>query len=290
VAVTGAGGQLGRQLVSVLSGADVELLALSRTELDITDPGSLEALRAWNPRVVINAAAWTDVDGCARDPRRAMAVNGTAAGELAGAAAATGALSVQVSTNEVFDGSAERSYRETDAPHPINPYGESKLAGEELVAAANADHLIVRTAWIFGPGGRNFPSRITEVAQRQAAEGRPLRVVDDEFGNPTWAPDLARGIWRAVQLRLAGGSRIPVLHIAGEPPVSRHRWAQQIVESMPDVTLQAISSDEYPRPAPVPRRAVLSTELAESIGIPASDWEAATIEYIASLHAGVAES
>ena len=284
VAITGAGGQLGRQLVSVLTAAGIEALPLSRTELDITEP-SLEILQRWNPRVVINAAAWTDVDGCARDPQRAMAVNGTAAGDLARAAQALGALSVQVSTNEVFDGSAERPYRETDAPHPINPYGQSKLAGEELVASANPEHLIVRTAWIFGAGSRNFPSRILEVARREGAAGRPVRVVADEFGNPTWAPDLARGIWRTVQLRLEGGARVSVIHIAGEPPTSRYGWAQRIVEEMPEVNLQAISSDEYPRPAPVPRRAVLSTETARSIGIPSSDWQAATAEYVASLGA-----
>ena len=128
VAITGAGGQLGRQLVSVLTAAGIEALPLSRTELDITEP-SLEILQWWNPRVVINAAAWTDVDGCARDPQRAMAVNGTAAGDLARAAQALGALSVQVSTNEVFDGSAERPYRETDAPRPETPYAIAKLAG-----------------------------------------------------------------------------------------------------------------------------------------------------------------
>ena len=174
---------------------------------------------------------------------------------------------------------------ETDAPDPINPYGQSKLAGEELVASANPEHLIVRTAWIFGPGSRNFPSRILEVARREGAAGRPVRVVADEFGNPTWAPDLARGIWRTVQLRLEGGARVSVIHIAGEPPTSRYGWAQRIVKEMPEVNLQAISSDEYPRPAPVPRRAVLSTETARSIGIPSSDWQAATAEYVASLRA-----
>ena len=285
VAITGAGGQLGRQLVNVLTAADLDVIPLSRTELDITEPSSVAALQRWNPRVVINAAAWTDVDGSARDPQRAMAVNGTAAGELARAGAAIGALSVQVSTNEVFDGSAAVPYRETDVPHPINPYGDSKLAGEELVASANPEHLIVRTAWIFGRGGRNFPSRILEVARREAAAGRPLRVVDDEFGNPTWAPDLARGIWRGVQLRLEGAARISLIHIAGEPPVSRYGWAQRIVERMPEVSLEAISSDEYPRPARVPRRAVLSTETARSMGISPSDWEAATAAYVGELQA-----
>jgi dTDP-4-dehydrorhamnose reductase len=287
IVVTGAGGQLGRQLVGLLSAAGQQVWGPVRSELDIADPSSLDLIAAWRPDVVINAAAWTDVDGCAREPDRAMDINGRAAGELAQAASRVGALSVQISTNEVFDGLADRPYAEADMPSPINPYGASKLAGEQLVAAANPEHLIVRTAWIFGPGGRNFPSRITEVARREADAGRAIRVVDDEIGNPTWAPDLARGIWQAIQLRVEQRGPVSILHLAGEPPTSRFHWAEKILSGSPGVRVTAIPSAEYPRPAPVPRRAVLSMELAHSMGIAPWDWEAATAEYVAELPAAM---
>ena len=169
VVVTGAGGQLGRQLVTAFAAAGWQATGLSHGQLDISDRATLsEEMDGLRPDVVINAAAWTDVDGCARDPERALAVNGSAAGLVAEAAAEVDAVIVQISTNEVFDGQHLARYAEDDEPRPINPYGASKLAGERLVSAANARHLIVRTAWIFGPGGRNFPSKILEAARRKA--------------------------------------------------------------------------------------------------------------------------
>lgn len=283
VAITGAAGQLGRQLVLVFERAGWEVLGAGRDRLDITSPAALRGLTGWRPRVVVNAAAWTDVDGCARDPSRANAVNGDAAGRVAEAAAAAGASMVQVSTNEVFDGEAAEPYSEASEPHAINAYGASKLLGERLVAAANPDHLIVRTAWIFGPGGRNFPTKILAVAQRQRAAAEPLRVVSDEIGNPTWAPDLAAGLLRAVQIRLDGGLDPGVLHVAGEPAVSRFAWVKAIVAALPGVELAPIASADYPRPSRVPLRAVLATDRARSLGIEPSDWRTATARYVTEL-------
>ena len=153
--------------------------------------------------------------------------------------------------------------------------------------AANPLHLIVRTAWIFGPGGRNFPSRIMEVARRQAEAGQPLRVVADEFGNPTWALDLARGILGAVLAVLHGTIRSSILHIAGEPPTSRFVWAEAILAGMPHLELQPISSADYSRPSRVPLHAVLATDRARELGITPSDWRGATEAY-AELLAAVA--
>ena len=153
VAIVGAAGQLGSELVRAFADAGDEVLALARPDFDLTDASHLPRLAAWRPDVVVNSAAWTDVDGCARDPDRAMRINGDAAGALAAAAADAGATVVQVSTNEVFDGSLDRPYTETDQPNPINPYGASKLAGELLVAGANPRHLIVRTSWLFSHTG-----------------------------------------------------------------------------------------------------------------------------------------
>jgi dTDP-4-dehydrorhamnose reductase len=283
VAITGGGGQLGRQLTSVFAADGWQVASFGHAQLDIDDPSALELVLDERPEVVANAAAWTDVDGCARDPERAMQINGEAAGRVAAAAHDVGALAVQVSTNEVFDGERVAPYAEDDPPNPINPYGASKLRGELEVAEANARHLIVRTAWIFGPGGRNFPSKIVELARRQVAAGEPLRVVADEFGNPTWAPDLANGILRAVRAVLDGQSELKILHLAGEPATSRFGWAEEIVGDLGDVRLEPIPAAEFPRPSRVPRRAVLTTDRALALGIQPSDWRAATRTFVAGI-------
>ncbi len=285
IVVTGADGQLGRQLIAAFRQDGWEVAGRGHADLDIAEDGAAEKLTGERPNIVINAAAWTDVDGCARDPDRAMQINGIAAGRIAEAAAAGGALSVQISTNEVFDGTATHAYREDDEPNPINPYGASKLAGERAVIAANPRHLIVRTAWIFGPGGRNFPSKIIEAAARQRAAGEPLRVVGDEIGNPTWAPDLANAIRSAVMAQLGGQLTPGALHICGEPPVSRLGWAEQILASMPELTLAPISADAFPRASRTPLRAVLATDKARSLGIGPLDWRAPTSRYAADLAA-----
>ena len=280
IAVTGASGQLGRQVLRVFEEAGWRTVGLSHDRLDVTDPRRLGELRDWAPDVVVNCAAWTDVDGCARDPDRATAINGTAAGAVAEAAAYGGGLMVQISTNEVFDGSAPDPYTEDDEPSPVNPYGASKLLGERLVALSAPRHLIVRTAWIFGPGGRNFPAKMIEVARRHAAAGEAARVVADEYGNPTWAPDLAQGILVAIGAVQAGYLSGSILHVAGAPPASRYEWAQAILADAPGLQLVPISLSEYQRPSRVPPRAVLATERASALGIPPSDWRSATARYV----------
>jgi dTDP-4-dehydrorhamnose reductase len=283
VAVTGAGGQLGTQVVRAFEAAGWEALALTRSDLDIGHTVQLERIRTSVPAVVVNCAAWTDVDGCARDPERAMAINGTAAGLVAEAAADVHALAVQISTNEVFDGARGDPYAEDDEPAPINAYGASKLAGERSVAASNPRYLVIRTAWIFGPGGRNFPSKILAVARERAALGDSIRVVADEIGNPTWAPDLAQGILASVTAVLAGALAPGTLHVAGMPPVSRFEWAQLVLAETQHVEVVPISIADYPRPSRVPPRAVLATERASTLGIRPSDWRTATVRYAQDL-------
>jgi dTDP-4-dehydrorhamnose reductase len=274
VAITGAAGQLGRQLVPAFEAAGHEVRGLSHAELDIADPADADALRSWRPAIVVNAAAWTDVDGCARDPDRAMRVNGEAAGRLAELAASWGALSVQVSTNEVFDGSIERPYREHDDPAPINAYGRSKLVGEREVAAANPHHLIVRTAWLFGPGGNNFVTKIVAAGARAAAAGEPLRLVDDEWGNPTWTPDLAAAIARMAIER----GRVGVVHAAGMPATSRLGWGRAALKAAGiPVRIEPVASASFERASTPPLRAVL----ASSDGVPEMDWRPVTRRYAA---------
>jgi dTDP-4-dehydrorhamnose reductase len=273
VAVTGAAGQLGRELVRAFAGVGDEVLALARPDFDITDASHLARLAAWRPEVVINAAAWTDVDGCARDPDRAMRINGTAAGAVARTAAEVDALAVQVSTNEVFDGTLRRAYVEDDPVIPINPYAVAKLEGERLAAAAGGRCLIVRPAWIFGQGS-GFPTRIRAAADRMLGEGRPLRVVADEWGNPTPAGWLADTIVELVRLE-ARGPLAGIYHAVGQPPASRLEWARHVLAGH-GVEIEPMALSDYRRDSLVPQHTVLDTGRIERLGIAPADWRAAS--------------
>jgi dTDP-4-dehydrorhamnose reductase len=254
VIVTGAAGQLGRQLVRAFAGAGHDVVGLGRSELDLSQPDSGDLIASLRPDIVINAAAWTDVDGCARDPQRAMLLNGEAPGRLAAGGARSGALFVQISTNEVFDGAADRPYAEGDTANPINPYGASKLAGEKSVAEAAPRHLIVRTAWLFGPGGSNFVTKILAAADRAAQRGEALTVVADECGNPTWTPALADAIAGLATSNQSDG----IVHLAGQPATSRLEWARVAIEvARPGITVEPITRAAFPRPSNAPARALL---------------------------------
>ena len=265
VAVIGAEGRLGRHLVDSFIRAGDEVTAVPRAAFDLARPDPAAITQA-RPDVVINAAAWTDVDGCARQPERAHQLNGSAAGAIAEAAHQVGALAVQISTNEVFDGRSDRAYREDDGPNPVNPYGASKLVGERAVARQAPEHLIVRTAWLFGPRGESFVTRIRRAAIVARDAGRPLDVVEDEWGNPTWSPDLASSIVRAV-----ASDRRGILHLAGEPPSSRYHWAEAALRGW-GVELRPVMSDAFARASTVPKRAILDTTVAAGLGIPVMDW------------------
>lgn len=257
VAITGAAGQLGSELVRAFAGAGWTVLPLARPEFSLDAP-RLD-VRA---DLVVNAAAWTDVDACAREPVLAMQRNGVAPGILADAARRMGARFVQISTNEVFDGAAPRAYGESDLPNPINPYGASKLAGERAVRVALPDAVIVRTAWIFG-GPRSFPTRILAAARRMADAGQPLRVVSDEVGNPTPAADLAERI-----VALASFDEPPpILHLAGEPPISRLAWAARVLAAEELPAPEPIELRSYARDSIPPHHAVLDTSFARSLGL-----------------------
>jgi dTDP-4-dehydrorhamnose reductase len=278
VVVLGAAGQLGRQLTAAFARRDDIVVALSRRDLDLVDPAAPDRVVALRPDVVVNAAAWTDVDGCARDPGRAMLLNATAPGDIAVRTIGAGASFVQISTNEVFDGEGVEPYDESAAPTPINPYGASKRAGEVAVAAAGASHLIVRTAWIFGPGGNNFPRKILRAAEAARARGEPVRVVADELGNPTWAPTLAEAIVHATSIGVRG-----VLHLAGEPAASRFEWARVLLAPLANLEIAPISRTEFARASAAPARAVLAMERARGYGIAPLEWRTASRAYMDDL-------
>lgn len=268
VAVTGASGQLGTELVRAFSVAGAIVEPLARPDFDLDGDAGARLLEALSPEVVVNAAAWTDVDACARDPDRALSLNGTAAGVLATASERVGARFIQVSTNEVFDGAAQSTYAEEDVPAPINAYGRSKLEGERLVRGAAPSATIVRTAWIFG-GSRSFPAKIRAAARRASENGVRLRVVADEIGNPTPANELAH---RIVAVSLSE-SPPPIIHLAGEPPVSRHAWATRILANHGMHSPDQIALRNYTRDSTPPPHAVLDTSLSRAIGLAPIAWE-----------------
>ncbi|MGB9301319.1 MAG: dTDP-4-dehydrorhamnose reductase, partial [Anaerolineae bacterium] len=210
IVITGALGQLGRSLQEVLQGH--ELLLLDLPEHDVTDPGIISAIGSYQPDVVIHAAAMTDVDGCELDPDSAYRINALGTRNVADACQTCHAALLYVSTDYVFDGTKGEPYLEFDDPNPLSVYGRSKLAGEVLVRDLLTRYYIVRTAWLYGPGGRNFVTKILGLA----AHREDLSVVTTEVGSPTYAPDLAEAIARLIEHPLYG-----TYHLVNEGSCSR---------------------------------------------------------------------
>ena len=280
VAVTGAAGMLGRELAAVLSAAPQrhELILLTRSGCDITQPKVVRtSLAAARPQVVIHAAAYTDVDGCELDPGRALQVNAEGTRHVAQAAAECRARLIYISTDYVFDGTQRRPYTEADTPNPLSVYGRSKLEGEHAVRE-HPDHLVVRTAWVYGRYGRHFISAILQRAQR----GQPLRVVQDQVGCPTWTRDLAQAL-----AALLASDATGIVHAAGGGFCSRHEFAAAVVEEAaarglaPRVPVEPISSAEAPRPAPRPPYSVLNSRRLAQLGIgPLPEWRQALEQFL----------
>lgn len=273
--VTGAGGQLGRCLVSRLGARPGHSLAsaLDRGALDVTDREAVRrAVReapGGAPDVVVNAAAMTHVDRCEAEPEAARLANALAPGWLAEAAREVGADFVQLSTDYVFDGTARRPYREEDPTGPRSVYGRTKLEGEQRAREAHPDALVVRTAWVFGPG-RNFVRTILEAGERTLrGEGPPLRVVDDQRGSPTWAGHLADALLALVERDARG-----VYHVANSGSATWWELARAAVDAWghPELPIEKVTSAQFPRPAPRPAWSVLDTGRAERAGVSLPGW------------------
>ena len=278
VLITGAGGQLGRAVARDAARRRWTVHAATHAELPIDDATAVQrAVEDVGPDLVVNCAAWTDVDGCQRDPQRAQRINADGAGHLAAACAAAGASLLQVSTDYVFDGTATEPYRATDPVDPRSAYGRSKLAGErQILDSAVAEHsYIVRTSWLFGPGGRCFPRTILDAARA----GRPLRVVDDQFGCPTMTVDLAAALLDLSESGAAPG----IYHAANRGHTS---WREFAVELLRQTGIAAevagMSSAELDRPAPRPAWSVLDcTKLTAVRGAPLPTWQDALARWLA---------
>jgi len=275
ILVTGARGMLGSVLVEELA-SHCTVTCVDIGEFDITDAElCLRTIKNESPAVIINCAAYANVDGCEGDPERAHAVNAAGAGNVAAAAAAVDARILQISTDYVFDGKKNGPYEVDDEPAPLSVYGASKLAGERAVMGSGASWLIVRTSWLYGHNGPNFVDTII----RAARERGKLEVVDDQSGAPTNARDLAGVIRELVDGRAEG-----IVHATNSGSTTWFGFARAIVDAagMSDVPIEPVGSDAFPRPAPRPHNSVLSlARLRELIGWEPRPWLAAVHEYIA---------
>lgn len=270
ILVVGHKGMLGQDLLALLGdkGQGVDL-----PEIDITDLLSVQqVLTELKPQVVINCAAYTDVDGCESNAETAMQVNGEGVAFLAMITKEIGAKLVQVGTDYVFDGSKGSPYLEDDLQKPLNIYGESKLAAE-LNVDINPDNLLVRTQWLYGLYGKNFVETMLKLGQ----ERKELTVVDDQIGSPTWTVDLARGILALVEQDCRG-----VYHCANSGHTSWNGFAQAIFEEAGmDVKVLPMSTEQLNRPARRPLYSTLDcSKLMQDTGFQPQPWRAALQQYL----------
>lgn len=274
--VTGAAGMLGRDVMLAAGNAGHDVVGFGRRELDVTGaPGLEKKFDMERPGVVINCSAWADVDGAEEAEEAAFAVNGTGAGNVAAAAAKLGASVVYVSTDYVFDGAKGLPYVESDQPAPLSAYGRTKLAGEEVTAAANKRHFIVRSAGLFGIGGPNF----VETMLRLASTQNEVLVVRDQVSSPTYTWHLAYGI-----VRLIEGIEYGIHHMAAAGKCSWYEFAREIFEQA-KVECKVLSgtTEMLGRPAPRPPFSALMSQREHAIRLPS--WHDGLAGYLAQREA-----
>lgn len=274
--VTGAGGMVGTDVTEELLSRGEDVIAVAKSDLDITDSRLVEAfVREKRPTIIVNCAGYTRVDDAEANEKVATAINGSAVELLASAANRVDALLVHLSTDFVFDGSKRSPYEVNDPTAPLSAYGRSKLLGEFAARHANR-HLVIRAAWLFGTSGPNF----VEAIRNQIREGtNPLRVVNDQRGRPTYTPHLANAILRLTRNDDARG----IVHYADEGEATWYDFAVAIVEELGvDTEVVPVSTEEFPRPARRPAYSVLSTERYERLtGVKPESWREGLREYLA---------
>jgi len=265
---------LGRAVVDAASLRGHEVRAATLADLDITVEAAVRpTMLEWRPDAVVNCAAYTDVDGAESDRATAEAVNCAGAGIVAAAAAEVGASIVHISTDYVFDGSKREPWLESDPTGPLGVYGETKLAGEHAVAAANPAYAIVRTSWLFGAGGRNFVDTMLALG----AQREEVSVVTDQIGCPTWTGHLAGALVALAEQPLRTG----VHHIAGAGSCSWNELALEVFDrARIDCRVLAATSEQFPRPATRPAYSVLGTERSDAIEL--APWREGVAAYLAT--------
>ena len=264
ILLTGRDGQVGRELASTLAALG-NVTATNRAELDLTSDASIRAMvRALRPHLIVNAAAYTSVDKAESEPELAQRINADAVATLAAEAKAVGAAMVHYSTDYVFDGTKTAPYVEEDPTHPLSVYGQTKLAGEQALAAAGIPFLVLRTSWVYGARGKNFLLTILKLA----ADKPELRIVADQTGAPTWSRDIAVATASIVKQWLPGRSNSGVYHLTAAGKTSWHGFAAEAIRIRREMhagqenfaRLTAISTAEYPTPAVRPRNSQLACE------------------------------
>jgi dTDP-4-dehydrorhamnose reductase len=278
IAVTGQQGQVARALADAGPALEVKIIRLGRPELDLAEPETVGlALKAEAPDIVVNAAAYTAVDQAEREPKIAFAVNGAGPGAVAEAARALGIPVIHLSTDYVYDGKKAGAYFEEDCVAPASTYGASKLAGERAVVAGTGDHVILRTAWVYAPYGKNFVRTMLALAQSRDE----VRVVADQCGCPTYAPDIAVAIIRIARNLLNNPDASDlrgIFHLAGTGETSWASFAAAIFnflakKGLRKPVLTPITSAEYPTPAQRPVNSRLNcAKLARVHGIELAPW------------------
>jgi len=273
--ITGAGGMTGAELVRQARRKGWKCEAYTRSDLDIADPFAVEAaIESARPEIVFNAAAFTAVDLAESEKEPAMLVNATGAGNVARAATTIGATVVHISTDYVFDGRASRPYLPTDPANPVNTYGKTKLAGEKAVQAESGNHLIVRTSWVYSHEGRNF----VKAMLRAADEKRELRIVIDQQGSPTSAPDLSAALITAAEAVRDTPSLSGTYHFSNSGITNWYEFAKAIFEIRggEPPRMRSITTAEYPTAARRPAWSVLDTTSFErAFGITPRSWREA---------------
>lgn len=266
ILIVGQSGQLATDLIAAANAHGLDAVAAGRPHLDLTKPDApARMLDRIEPRAVINAAAYTDVDRAESEPDLAHAINCDGPASLAAACARAGVPLIHVSTDQVFDGRKEGGYVETDAPNPLCVYGASKLAGERAVFAALPDALIVRVSWVFGPSGTNFVTKVLDWARARPA----LRIVADQRGRPTFSPGLAVALLDLARRMAASESGAPrgLLHLAGDTVMTRAEQARIILAASqmrggPFAAVEPVPTVAFPTPATRPLNAELDCSLA----------------------------
>ena len=281
VAILGGGGQLGVELTALFRQSGYETASFDRSKLDITDASAVgQALTLSKPKVVLNAAAYNQVDLAEQEPLQAFQINALAVRNLAVACRQIDAKLVHFSTDYVFDGLAQRAYREDDATHPLSSYAVSKLAGE-LYASAYLDRpLIIRTSAVFGPGGMHTArGNFVELMLRLAAKNQPIHVVEDFVASPTYAPALARVTLELVRRELDG-----IFHVGGGTPISWFDWAVKIFDAAGlKPQLAPTNQSEFRTAARRPKYSALENARMEALGIaPMPPLDQAIREYMAA--------
>ncbi len=285
VLITGSEGQIAQSIRTLaIDREDLELVFAGRPTFDLGNPETVRAtIVEAAPDVVINAAAYTAVDRAEDEPDLAFQINALGAEAVAAASAIAGARVIQISTDYVFDGQQTRPYLEDDPTRALGAYGESKLEGEQRVRAANPEHFIVRTAWVYSPFGQNFVKSIMNAAKVRDR----LRVVADQLGNPTSALDIAEGLLRMIRSEAWGKT----YHLVGTGSASWFEFAREIMAQcaaigLPSVSVDPIATDEWPTRARRPQRSILcSNKFRDDFGFGMPEWETSLRTVIQALSA-----